>query len=392
MMPPTCDAIIIGAGAAGLAVARTLEASGASVRVIERAARVGASWWQRYEGLRLNTVRWLSDLPFDRMPARFGRWPGRVEWASYLERYAEPLKAVELGVTVNRLEKLPSGWRIHTSNGVCSAWSVVVATGHDRIPRVPDWPGRNRFTGRLMHSSEFRKAEDLRGDDVLVVGTGNSGVEIAAKLAARRSTRVSISMRTPPLLLKREIGPIPLTVVAELSLPAPDVLVDWFGYALHRWWWSDLAPFGLDKPGKRLSAMRHSYYAPPMDNGFAAALKQGAIQVVPAVERFDDSEVVLQGGRTLRPDVVIAATGFRPGLEELLGGLGVLDVNGEPIATGGRQIPEAPGIFFVGFRFGLFALLPYLERDARAIAKAIKGRAATGGSLRRPLKFGWLAP
>lgn len=391
-MPTDCDAIIIGAGASGLAIARTLEASGLSVYVLEQATRVGASWWDRYEGLRLNTVRWLSDLPFSRMSAHAGRWPTREEWATYLERYGADLEHVVLGVKAHRLEKRSDGWHVETSAGSFTAQFVVVATGHDRVPHIPDWPGKERFTGRLLHSSEFQRPEDLSGNEVLVVGTGNSGVEIATLLASAKHMKVSISMRTPPLLLKREIGGIPITLLAELGRVLPDAILDWFGRNLHQWLWSDLASYGLANPAKRLSAMRHTYYSPPLDSGFAAALRRGAIEVTGEVARFEGASVILQGGASRNPDVVIAATGFRPGLEELVGHLGVLDERGEPKVTAGEQIPEAAGLFFAGFRFGLFALLPYLEGDAQSIANAISKHGSRGWSLRRPLKLTPLTP
>lgn len=198
-------------------------------------------------------------------------------------------------------------------------------------------------------------------------------------------------MRTVPLLLRREFGPVPITVLAEIGRLLPDRVIDGAGRAAHRLLWSRLAPYGLHKTRKRLSAMRHTYYSPPLDNGFAAAVERGAIEVLPAVTGFDDGTVLLEGSAPRGFDVVIAATGFRPGLDTLVGHLGVLR-DDEPRTNGGEQCPEAPGLFFAGFRFGLFALLPYLERDARAITEAITGRGPTDGALRRPLKMGALAP
>ena len=201
------DAVVIGAGAAGLAVARSLQSAGLGVRVLESSQCAGASWWQRYEGLRLNTVRWLSDLPLTRMGAEFGRWPDRKDWAAYLSRYAEQLDCVDLGVTASRLERSGQVWNVHTDSGVLSARHVVVATGHDRVPVIPDWHGAEHFGGRLMHSAEFRDAKELAGSRVLVVGTGNSGVEIATLLAADDSIRVCISMRTAPAAVEARTGP-----------------------------------------------------------------------------------------------------------------------------------------------------------------------------------------
>ena len=220
-LPIELDVAVIGAGAAGLAAARLLDHGGLRVRVIEQGEHAGESWWHRYEGLRLNTVRWLSDLPLRRMPPDLGRWPARERWASYLESYAQGLADVRFGVSAKRIERAHGGWEIETDAGSMSSRYVVVATGHDRVPVIPDWPGVDSFSGRLMHSSEFRRPEDLSGREALVVGTGNSGAEIAAILAADPSKRVAISVRTPPLILKRDIAGIPVTLLGELGRLAP---------------------------------------------------------------------------------------------------------------------------------------------------------------------------
>ena len=111
--------------------------------------------------------------------------------------------------------------------------------------------------------------------------------------------------------------------------------------------------------------MRRTYWSPPVDSGFVAAVKQGAIRVVPAVESFTATEVVLADGSRVRPDVVISATGYATGLRPLVGHLGVLDEDDEPK---GRQ--PTPGLFFAGFTYGLIALLPHVGPDARWIARA----------------------
>ena len=234
------DVIVIGAGAAGVAVARVLENSGLSVRLLEKAERAGASWWMRYDGLRLNTTRWLSDLPLTRMPARYGRWPHRQDWAAYIEDYAATLGDTAFGVTAQRLNKKSAGWLVQTDIGAMSARFVVVATGHDRVPQIPKWSGVQSYSGTLIHSSQYGRAQDFRGQKILVVGTGNSGVEIATLLADEPSTQVSLSVRSPPLLLKREIGGIPVTVLAEIGRFLPDAVLDFVG--LVKWQGMQFAP------------------------------------------------------------------------------------------------------------------------------------------------------
>ena len=106
------------------------------------------------------------------------------------------------------------------------------------------------------------------------------------------------------------------------------------------------------------------------DSGFVRLLKSGQIKIVPAVAGFDGSDVLLADGTRIQPDAVIAATGYRRGLEGLVGHLGVLDENGIPLVSGGTQHPSAPGLFFNGFRTNLSGQLRLMRPDARAIAKA----------------------
>ena len=207
--------VVVGAGPAGLGVAGALKRRGVGALVLERADVVGSSWHGRYDGLRLNTVRWMSGQPGLAIPRRAGRWPARDAFVSYLERYAEHHALdVRLGVGVERIDRADGGWRLATSEGEITARFVVVATGYDHTPRLPDWPGRDGFTGRLIHSKEYRNPAPFRGERVLVVGAGNTGTEVAAQLVDGGAAAVALSMRTPPNFVSRELRGVPITPFA----------------------------------------------------------------------------------------------------------------------------------------------------------------------------------
>ncbi|BDX32328.1 monooxygenase [Mycobacterium antarcticum] len=346
--------MVVGAGPAGLAAAAMLAHTGISTVVLERGDAVTESWRHRYDGLRLNTVRWMSSLPGFRMARDLGAWPDRDSWVTYLERYAS---------AHHRIDTDADGWLLRSPGGDRRASTVVVATGHDHTPVIPNWPGRAGFTGELLHSAQFCSAGEFRGRDVLVVGSGNSATEIAHFLVSGGAGRVQLSVRTPPLVLQRKCIGLPLTAFALPGRLLPDRVIDAAGRALARIMHGDLRPFGLPPSPRGLSRMRHTYWSPPMDSGFVADLKNRAIEVVPAVERLDDTYVHLADGRRVRPDALIAATGYHSGLEPLVGHLDVLDDAGQPTARNPR-----PHLHFAGFRFGLAALLPYIGKDARAIA------------------------
>lgn len=381
-LPTDVDVAVVGAGAAGLATAAALRRTDMDVLVLDQASKPAASWRRRYDGLRLNSVRWMSDLRPHRLDRRCGNWPTRDDWISYLERYAAAQELPIRGDTVVfRIDRDGSVWLLRTSRGDLRCAHVVVATGRCHTPVTPPWPGVETFAGRLIHSSEFRDAAPFRDLDTVVVGGGNSACDIAALLADDGSGSVSVSLRTPPLFMKREYFGIPITALGWLARPAPQPALDLGGRILQRVAFGDLAEHGLGPPGHALSELRRGHYVPTVDSGFVAAVKRGAIRVIAPIQRFDGVDIELLDGRTIRPDAVIAATGFRPALEALVGHLDVLNAaDGLPRVHGGQCLAHAVGMYFVGYKDGLTAVLPTLWGQACGVARmaaASSGRDST---------------
>jgi len=370
------EAVVVGAGAAGIAVAAELGRRGIGTLVIERRDGVGGSWDRRYNGLRLNTVRWLSAPRHSRIPRAAGRWPTREAFARHLRNFAERERlTVELGTEVRRVDRREDGYALETTRGPRLARFVVVATGYDRSPSIPAWPGRESFQGRLIHASEYRRAGDFQGQDVLVVGIGNTGTEIAVQLDRAGAARVRVAMRTPPNLVPLELLGIPITVLGRLGEAQPGVLSDWLGTAIQRLEWGDLSPYGLPPAPYGIGTeLRVKGLGPVVDRGFVAALKEDRLEIVPAVEGFQGADVCLVDSSRIRPQVVIAATGYRMGLEPLVGHLGVLDPSGRPIHVRGEADPAAPGLFFNGLWLPMSGQLPAMRRTTRRIGRAVAGQ------------------
>jgi putative flavoprotein involved in K+ transport len=368
---PDEGALVIGAGAAGLAAAAMLKRSGVSVTVLERSDRVGSSWLSRYDALRLNTLRWMSDLPGYPCERRCGSFPSAADWAGYLERYARHHELdVRLGVQVERIDMGVLEWTLHTSAGRMTAPAVVVATGYDREPRLPDWPGGDTFAGEFSHAADYRNPEPYRGRSVLVVGAGNSGSEIANDLA--RHAKVWLAMRTPPNVFPRRWLGVPLNPLGVAIDVLPTRVADQLGWMGQRVIYGDMSRHGLPRSpvGVKTRVLRDRIAA-CVDGGFVAAVKRGQIEVVPAVSSLDGRAVVLEGGRRLEPDAVIAATGYRRGLEPLVGHLGVLGDDGRPLVHAERTHPDAPGLYFTGFDTLSSGQLRLFSRDAKAIGRRV---------------------
>jgi len=145
------------------------------------------------------------------IPRQLGTWVSAADYARYLERYATHHELeVRFGVDVASILRRGSAWSVETSAGLVETDNVVVATGYDREPFVPSWPGLSTFTGRLLHASAYRNPQPFVGRRVLVVGAGNSAADIAVDLVRGGASGVWISVRTPPQIVPRTVAGIPM--------------------------------------------------------------------------------------------------------------------------------------------------------------------------------------
>ncbi|MGN6168580.1 MAG: flavin-containing monooxygenase [Solirubrobacteraceae bacterium] len=391
----TPDVLIVGAGPAGLAAAAELGRRRLSALVLERGESVATSWRGRYDRLRLNTSRWTSNLPHVRYPKAAGLFPARDHVVGYLEEYAARNSIdVRSGTLVQRVDCDDQVWTLTTSAGELTAAHVIIATGHQHTPFIPAWPGRERFSGRLLHSAEYRDPGVFRGADVLVVGPGSSGMEIAYDLAESGASRVRVAIRTQPNIILRQAGPLPGDVPASLMYRLPPAIGDRQTRLIRRLTIGDLSAYGLTPPKEGILSRAHREGKAPaiLDKPVIDAIKLRRIEIVAAVESLDAAGVVLSDRSRLEPDVVIAATGYTTGLEPLVGHLGILDERGVPLVHGGPA--AAPGLRFIGYQ-PRPAQIGYIGGEATRAAKQIKSElkdSATRRSGRRRRRNPLTAP
>lgn len=378
--PRDVDVLVVGAGPAGLAVGACLARAGHRPLLLEKGGAPGWSWASHYETLRLHTARGSSSLPFFPLPPG-ETFPSRAELAEYLVSYARRFRLdVRTGVTVERVTRGPGDrFLAATSAGSFRARSCVVATGANRLPRMPDLPGRELFRGRLLHSSSMRSGRELAGDRVLVAGLGNSGGDLAADLAAH-GARVTIAVgcvapalplrvagltwRTAALLAPDLLGALARRVGAEGAARRASAS---FWAAVQERYAGDLRPLGLPLPSREELCDPALWSRPPLTSpAVLAAVRRREIDLVPRLAALRESEAVLADGRALRVDAVVLATGFRHGLEELLGDL--LPAGGTP-ADG--AVSGAPGLFLCGYAPELRLIARSARRTARLVERAV---------------------
>ncbi len=366
--------LIIGAGLNGLAAAYELKRQGIPPVILDGSPQSATPWRQRHVQLRLNTHRWLSHLPGMPIPRHCGAFSGRDDIVAYLEAYERFVDVpVYRNVWIERIEPAQDGWQLVTSSGSWYGQHVIVATGNERVPFLPAWPGREEFTGRLIHAADFGRADRFRNRRVLVVGAGNSGTDVLNHLVRTETKALWVSVRNGPTILPTRVFGFPLQLLSPLMGPLPAWAVDAMMTATERIFLGNLKQYGMPRhPDGVATRLIREGVAPAFDNGFVAALKDGRVTVLPEIERFKGDTVYLRDGSTVQPDDVICATGYRPGLEGLVGHLGILNQDGRLSLNGGLTHPDRKGLWFMGLSPRLSGVFHAARHEAKSVTKEIR--------------------
>ena len=344
------ETLIVGASSSGMAVARQLQERGKPYLQVDRADAVGPMWRNAYDRLHLHTTRSRSGLPFAPMPRSYPRYPSRQQVVDYLEFYRRGLAQQPIFQSeVKRISREGDRWRCELAGETITARNVVLATGNTRLPARPSFDGQGSFNGQIIHSSDYRTGAAYRGQDVLVVGFGNSACEIAIDLC-EQGARPTLAVRGAVNAIPRELLGIPIQNLGLIQRFVPARVADAINAPVLRLALGDIRKLGLRKlPYGAIEQIRVHQQQPLMDIGTLALIRSGSIAVRPGVARFTSTGAVFADGREAKFDAVILATGFRPALGEFLPDVpGVLDANGAPLVSGGRT--AAPGLYFCGFR------------------------------------------
>jgi len=342
MSVPDYDAIVVGAGQAGLAAAYHLQRAGLRFVVLDGADAVGGSWPRYYQSLQLLSPARYSSLPGRPFPGDPLRLPTRDEVIDYLRGYAEHFGfPVRLRTPVERVDSVRAGcrgFRVRSREG--KTWrtsAVIAATGCFQQPHRPALPGMDAFAGRVLHASQYRRPQELAGQRVVVVGGGNSGVQIAVELA--EVADVTLATRRPIKFIPRRV----------------------LGRPIHfwlRWTGIDRCPLLVGGPDPVYDCGRYRH-----------ALRAGRPPRRPMFTRLTDRGVRWAPGDEQPIDTLILATGYRTDYPYL---------HAIPDATRQRRgVGRVPGLYFVGCegqRGPASATLRGVGADARHIVHHLTRR------------------
>lgn len=364
---------IIGAGPAGLAMAACLTRLQIPHEIYEESGQTGNAWRNHYDRLHLHTVRSLSHLPYMPMPRNYPQYPSRQQVVDYLEMYAQHFDIQpHFQTCVTSVIRKNGAWEIGFDGRppvLCA--HVVFATGVNRKPNIPVWPGQESFSGKIFHSKTYRNPQDTDGHRVLVIGMGNTGAEIALDLA-EQGRQTYLSVRSPVSIIPRDINGRPTQLTGRLLEKLPFRSGEWIGHLISKLVVGDLEKYGI--PQSRIppaQQLKQTGKTPTLDIGTVKYIKAGKIRVLPEIESFGTNCAITRSGRKIEVDTVVLATGYRAGLDDFLETTdGLLDQNGVPVHPIGQG--NFKGLYFIGFdNYQLGGILGTIRTDAEKISKCL---------------------
>ncbi|MCL7032748.1 hypothetical protein MKW94_010780 [Papaver nudicaule] len=374
MMIKEVEVIIVGAGPSGIATSVCLNHLSIPNIVLEREDCLASLWTKKsYDRLHLHKPKNFCELPYMAFPADYPTYMSKDQFIVYLENYAARFMINPL---YNRLVDFASfddstkKWRVKVRNTGSDfeeyiSRFLVVAAGRNSDPYVPEINGLDSFTGEVIHSTEYKSGERYANKNVMVVGAGNSGMEIALDLSIF-GAKTSIVVRSPIHIISREMSRLGFML---MMMNFPINMVDWLLFFAGLVIFGDTTKYGIARPKEGVLLMHKKYQAfPVVDVGTFSKIKSGQIQVLPPIKRITGDNVEFANEKSHQFDVIVFATGFKRSVNKWLeDGEYILNENGSPnfsISWKGKN-----GLYCAGLtKTGLFAA----AADARNIANDIK--------------------
>ncbi|XP_052206598.1 probable indole-3-pyruvate monooxygenase YUCCA4 [Diospyros lotus] len=365
--------IIVGAGPSGLAVSACLKNNGVPSLVLERSDCLASLWQEKtYDRLKLHLPRKFCELPLLGFPENFPKYPTKHQFISYLEAYAQHFSIHPLyrqAVERAEFDQSVGLWRVKTQDSEYVSRWLVVASGENAEPVVPEIPGIENFEGPVVHTSLYKSGFGFRNQRVLVVGCGNSGMEVSLDLC-RHSANPHMVVRNTVHILPREMfGFSTFGIAMALLTWLPLRLVDKFLVTVANFTLGKTDSFGLRRPKTGPIELKNATgKAPVLDVGALSQIKSGKIKVMGSVREITRNGAKFVDGQEKEFDSIILATGYRSNVPFWLKGSSFFTEKGMPKTPFPSSWKGEEGLYAVGFtRRGLLGT----ASDSLNIAKDI---------------------
>ncbi len=380
---------IVGAGSSGVAACQVLAARGIPFDCFEKGSRIGGNWRfendnglsSAYRSLHINSARRLMSFRSFPMPDDYPDYPSHFQIAKYFDDFVEHFglaERISFRTEVTRIEPVEGEWEVTTEDAAGERSSeryraVLVANGHHWDPRWPEppFPGSDGFAGEQMHVHHYREPEVLVGKRVLVLGIGNSAVDIAVE-SSRIADATFLAMRRGAYVLPKFLGGKPIDEAAPpVASRLPRSVQRMVMSRLLKMAVGEMTDYGLPKPDHKLLEAH-----PTVSSELLPRLGHGDIQVKPNIDRFLGRRTVrFADGSEEEIDLVVYCTGYRitfPFLPE-----DVFPVRDNRLPLYRRVVSvELPGLYFIGFIQPLGPIMPFAEAQCEWVADLLRGRAA----------------
>lgn len=378
---PSTNICIIGTGASGIATAKVFKDHKIAFDCYEKGSNIGGNWRYEndngmsaaYQSLHINTSKDLMNFSDFPMPENFPDYPHHSQILSYFESYVSHFGLREHMIfntaVTNVVRESDGAYTIHTDTGLKKKYShVVVANGHHWDPRYPEPPFPGVFSGKTIHAHDYRTADEFAGKRVLVVGIGNSGVDIACELA-RRGGKTFISTRSGAHIMPKYILGKPTDTLSKPPLTSLPLFIQRIILSLTLWIArGKQEDYGVPKPKRKL-LQEH----PTVSADILNMTGHGKITFKPNIQSLENDNVVFEDGSEEMIDVIIYATGYKVSFPFF---------DSAFISAKDNQLglyhfvvhPDHEHLYFIGLIQPLGAVMPLAELQAKWVAKLITGQ------------------
>ncbi|CAI9759669.1 unnamed protein product [Fraxinus pennsylvanica] len=346
--------IIVGAGPSGLAVAACLKQNGVPSLILERSQCIASLWQERtYDRLKLHLPKQFCELPFLSFPENFPKYPTKHQFISYMESYArhfsvEPIfkKAVETA----EFDHVMQFWRVRTHDSeYCSRW-LIVATGENADSVIPAIQGIEKFRGPVIHTSVYKSGSEFKNQRVLVVGCGNSGMEVSLDLCRNNAIPYMVVRNSVHILPREMFGISTFSITMELLKWLPLRLVDKFLLLVANFTLGNTERLGLRRPKTGPIELKNATgKTPVLDVGALSQIKSGKIKVMEGVREITETGAKFMDGQEKEFDSIILATGYKSNVPIWLKGTGFFTKDGMPKTPFPNGWKGGNGLYTVGF-------------------------------------------